>query len=70
LPFVGVAVLDFFAAMVIIICICLFQFGEVIDEEELRVLHNYSTGDQALKIKSKCEENDSTLSVSNVSKFV
>lgn len=35
LPFLGVAVLDLFITLVIIIGVCFYDFGEIIDEKEL-----------------------------------
>jgi hypothetical protein len=50
LPFLGAAGMDFFITIVLIISICFFSFGEVIDEEELRILHNYNnSGEVASK---------------------
>lgn len=42
LPFLGVAALDLFISIVIIIAISFYGFGEIIDEEELQILHGYN----------------------------
>ena len=53
LPFLGVAVLDLITSLAIIFGVCFFDFGDIIDERELRLLHGYIVGNDKFEHVNK-----------------
>lgn len=56
LPFLGVAVLDLITSLAIIFGVCFFDFGDIIDERELRILHGYIVGNDKDELVNKIND--------------